>query len=81
MDDGGFGVIYDLLDECDGKIVDKDLAIFLCDYMVNTPPFIGGYPISQVFTFEEDGKTYNILAFGWSNEDNDSLYMIGFKEN
>jgi len=78
--DGGFEIIYNSLGECDGKMVDTELAIFLRDYITSMIPFEGGYPTSEGFTFEENGTQYTILAFGWLNEKNDPLYMIGYKE-
>lgn len=78
--DGEFDIIYSSLGECDGKMVDKELAIFLRDYVTSIIPSQGGYPTSEEFTFEENGAQYTILAFGWLNEKYDPLYMIGYKE-
>lgn len=80
IDNCGCELIYQRLGECNGKMVDKELAIFLRDYDTNMIPFQGGYPTSEEFTFKETGTQYTILAFGWLNEKYDPLYMIGFKE-
>ena len=80
VDDGGREFILSFLGECNGEMVDKELAIFLCNYETSTIPFQGGYPTSEFFTFKENGTQYTILAFGWLNEKYDTLYMIGYKE-
>jgi len=80
IDNCGGELIYQCLGEYDGKMVDKELAIFLRDYITNMIPSQGGYPTSEEFTFKENGIQYTILAFGWLNEKYDPLYMIGFKE-
>ena len=80
VDDDGREIINSSLGECNGEMVDKELAIFLCNYETRTIPFQGGYPTDEYFTFKEKGTQYTILAFGWLNEKNDPLYMIGYKE-
>lgn len=73
--------VYDYLGRADGKIVDKDLAIFLSNYVTSVEFTNGGYPIDKSFNFEDNGKKYTILAFGWNSGDkNDPIYMIGYKE-
>lgn len=78
--DDGWEIIYSSLGECNGKMVDKELAIFLSNYVTSMIPSQGGYPTSEEFTFEESGAQYTILVFGWLNEKYDPLYMIGYKE-
>ena len=80
IDDNGWEIIYSSLGECNGEMVDKELAIFLCNYVTSMIPSQGGYPTSEFFTFKENGTQYTILAFGWLNEKYDPLYMIGYKE-
>ena len=80
LESGDFETILDYLDECDGKIVDKELALFLRDWETGIIPAAGGYPTSEAFMFEEKGTQYTILAFGWLNEKYDHLYMVGYKE-
>ena len=80
VDDEGWEIIYSFLGECDGKMVDRELAIFLRDYVTSMIPSQGGYPTSDEFTFEGNETQYTILAFGWLNEKYDPLYMIGYKE-
>lgn len=80
VDDDGWEIIHTSLGECDGKMVDKELAIFLRDYVTGIIPSQGGYPTSEEFTFKEKGTQYTVLAFGWLNEKYDPLYMIGYKE-
>ena len=78
--DCGGEIIYSFLGECNGEMIDKELAIFLSNYVTSMIPFQGGYPTSEFFTFKENETQYTILAFGWLNEKNDPLYMVGYKE-
>lgn len=80
VDDSSIDIIYSLLGECNGEMVDEELAIFLRNYVTSMIPSQGGYPTYEFFTFKENGTEYTILAFGWLNEKNDTLYMIGYKE-
>lgn len=75
-----FEIIGGYRSDSDGKIVDKDLALFLRDWETGIIPDAGGYPTSEEFIFEEKGTRYTVLAFGWLNEKYDRLYMIGYKE-
>jgi len=66
-----------------GKIVPEDIALFLVNYTTMNISFQGGYPIENWFTFKDNGYEYNICAFGWTSECEDSkgnLDMIGYKE-
>ncbi|GAH37857.1 unnamed protein product [marine sediment metagenome] len=63
VDDIETETIYDCLHESNGKMVDKELAIFLQYYHAGIIPSQGGYPTSEEFTFEENGTQYTILAF------------------
>ena len=72
----------------EGELVDKDLAIFLRDFVSdNSPygglsPYEGGYFANKQFNFKDGRNKYTILAFGWIDEDGktDNIHMIGYKE-
>jgi len=74
--------VYDL--EYDGKIVDKELAIFIVNMVTKDIPFEGGYPIENWMDFEAgDGYYYYVCAFDWTISCEDGkgrLQMIGYKE-
>jgi len=72
---------YDLLYECVGKIVHKDLAIFLRNYEVGIVPRWGGYCANEELAFEDSGNKYIIMAFGWNDEyARPEIHMVGYKE-
>lgn len=74
-------VAYDLLGKYDGELVEKDLAIFLRDFVLSSIPSDGGYPVDNQMEFTAGRTRYTILAFGWQNGDNNEpLYMVGYKE-
>ena len=71
----------------EGELVDKDLAIFLRDFVsehspYGVAPYGGGYFTDNQFNFKDGGNKYTILAFGWIDEDGktDNIHMIGYKE-
>ena len=72
----------------EGELVDKDLAIFLRDFVSdNSPygglsPYEGGYFANKQFNFKDGRNKYTILAFGWVVEHNhkDYIRMTGYKE-
>jgi hypothetical protein len=73
--------IINVLCDSDGKIVDKEIAEFLEQYVTGNIPEYGGYPISGVLTFDNKGDIITVLAFGWNNGDkNADFYMVGYKE-
>jgi len=65
-----------------GELVDKDLAIFLRDFVSEHSPYGGGYFTHTQFNFKDGGNKYTILAFGWVVEHNhkDYIRMTGYKE-
>jgi len=65
----------------DRKLVDKDLAMFLRDYVRGHTPHWGGYFAENQFSFKDVGNRYTILAFGWNDENGKTdIRMIGYKE-
>jgi len=65
----------------DRKLVDKDLAIFLRDYVSGHIPSWSGYFAANQFNFKDGGNKYTILAFGWNDENGEpDIHMIGYKE-
>jgi len=74
----------------EGKLVDKDIAIFLCDFVSeHSPygfvsehsPYGGGYFVYDEFSFKDRRNKYTILAFGWVSEDGKTdMHMVGYKE-
>jgi len=71
----------EFLSSYEGKLVDKELAIFLRDCELDSMPRGCGPPISEELSFEDAGNKYTILAFGWSDENGvPHIHMIGYKE-
>ena len=65
----------------EGKLVDKDIAIFLCDFVSRHSPYGGGYFVYDEFSFKDRRNKYTILAFGWVSEDGKTdMHMVGYKE-
>ena len=74
--------VWDYLFSQKGKLVDKDLAIFLRDYMCGKEflPWGGRLEYNQ-FSFKDGGNKYTILAFGWGDENGQTkIHIIGYKE-
>ncbi len=72
---------YDFLMQCQGKLVDKELAIFLCNYNIGIIPAWGGYHADAQFSFEDSGHKYTVLAFGWNDDSGrPNINMIAYKE-
>jgi len=74
--------VYEYLMPDGGKLLDRDLAIFLRDYVCgHTPPWGGRFDEKQ-FSFKDGGNKYTILAFGWSGENGKpDIHMVGYKEH
>ena len=73
---------WEFLSSYEGKLVDRDLAIFLRDYEVDNIPRQGGYSAGKEFSFKDAGNKYTILAFGWNDENGEpAIHMIGYKES
>jgi len=71
-------IIGERLSDCGGKIVDKELAIFLRDWVVNTSTGEGGYPISEETTIGVN-KEYTILVFASAGEEKyRDINIIGY---
>jgi len=65
----------------EGELVDKDLAIFLRDFVSEHSPYGGGYFADSQFNFKDGENKYTIMAFGWIYEGGKTdMYMIGYKE-
>ena len=66
----------------EGEFIDKDLAIFLRDFVSEHSPYGGGYFTDTKFNFNDGRNKYTILAFGWVVEHNhkDYIRMTGYKE-
>ena len=65
----------------DRKLLDKDLAMFLRDYVCGHTPRLGGRFDEKQFSFKDGGNKYTILAFGWSGENGKpDIHMVGYKE-
>jgi len=75
------GFLFQLLGECEGKIVDKEMAIFLRDFDTSLLVDGMGRPGGRELSFEEGRVRYTILAFGRSDDRCQlNLHMIGYKE-
>jgi len=65
----------------EGELGDKDLAIFLRDFVSEHSPYGRGYFASSQLEFKDGRNKYTILAFGWVSEDGKTdMQMIGYKE-
>jgi len=72
---------WQFLSSYEGRLVHRDLAIFLRDYEANNIPIWGGYFAYKEFSFEDAGNKYTILAFGWNDENGKpDIHMVGYKE-
>lgn len=72
---------WEYLSTHEGKLVDKDLAIFIRGYEIGNIPSWGGYCADTEFSFEDAGNKYSILAFGWNDENGrPDIHMVGYKE-
>jgi len=74
---------YDNYSEYYGKIVDKEMALFLIAKELGTDYGFGGYPREEYMNFEDNGFKYTICCFGWANDENlksGGYNFIGYKE-
>ena len=58
----------DIMDECNGKLLPKNEAIFWSNWITKNPSFYGGYPFDYGMSFKEGGKIFTILVVGWTGE-------------
>lgn len=75
--------IWEYLTDLGGKLVDKDMATFLYEYVtdVENAPSWGGYCTRKEMTFEDDGRKYGNFAFGWNNDGGEpDVHMLAYKE-
>ncbi len=66
-----------------GKIVDKEIALFLIAEHLGTDYGDGGYPRDEVMEFKDNEFKYIIVCFGWANGENmkgGGYNFIGWKE-
>jgi len=70
------------LEEKEGKLISKEDAEFLVNYVTGIVPSGGGYPVEGYITFEDEGRKYTIIAFGWTSELNEKgpLHLVAYKE-
>lgn len=69
------------LNSHEGKLMDRDLAILLRDYVIGHIPSWGGYCADTHFSFKDGKSKYTILAFGWNDENGEpDIHMVGYKE-
>lgn len=72
---------YNFFMQCQGKLVDKELAMFLRNYSIGIIPAWGGYHADTQFSFEDSGHEYTVLAFGWNDDSGrPDIRMIAYKE-
>jgi len=55
----------DKLNECNGKLVDKELAEFLMLVNQNNIHYKGGYPKYGDANFEVEGRKFTAISFFW----------------
>lgn len=71
----------DKLNECNGKLVDKELAEFLMLVNQNNIPFEGGYPKYSDADFEIEGRKFTAISFFWDTLDkNDEPYVMVYEK-
>jgi hypothetical protein len=66
-----------------GKIIDKEIALFLIAKHLGTDYGMGGYPREEWMEFKDNNFTYHICCFGWANDENmksGAYNFIGYKE-
>lgn len=70
----------DKLGECDGKLVDKELAEFLALVNANDIPAEGGYPKYAEANFEVEGRKFTAISFLWDSlEKSDDPYVMVYE--
>ncbi|OGO22153.1 MAG: hypothetical protein A2Z28_07670 [Chloroflexi bacterium RBG_16_51_9] len=72
--------VWDYLRSQEGKLMDKDIVIFLHDYETGHIPPWGGHCADNHFSFKGGKSKYTVLAFGWNDENGEpDIHMIGYK--
>jgi len=70
----------DKLIECDGKLVDKELAEFLALVNANDIPAEGGYPKYGEANFEVEGRKFTAISFFWDTlEKSDEPHVMVYE--
>lgn len=71
---------WNKLDECNGKLVDRELAEFLMLVNQNRIPFDGGYPKYGDANFEVEGRKFTAISFFWDSlEKSEEPYVMVYE--